>query len=888
MLGRNMHRLPRTLLAGIGISVLLCACGGGGGGSSASTPIDPVDPNPPPSLFTVSGTITTSNSQAVDSDTNDPAALAISNNDPGNAQSISGPITLGGYVNQPGAGAPGRSQQSGDIDDFFRVDLLAGQRITMLVGDFAEADADLYLFDAGGEIVDFSVATGRVESVLVPANGTYLVNAYAFSGATNYILAIGTPNTTGQFDTQHYSIVPWQAVVTYNDDKRAAGKPSPGEEVARAMGMEQRAGGPGRSRLLAMTRGQHTAQQPGVAGVKATAIGDPDVRARWETLMAIKSLRRDPRIRHAEPNYRVNALATPNDQAYPLQWHYPLIGLPEAWDTTTGDPLVVVAVIDSGVLANHPDLAGQLVEGYDFISDPQNAADGDGIDPDPQDTAVGGGDAASSFHGTHVSGTVAARGGNLMGVAGSAYSSRVMPLRALGQDGGGTSYDVDQAVRYAAGLANDSGTVPDRPAQIINLSLGGAPFSQATQALFDEVRAAGVLVVAAAGNQASTAPVYPAAYNGVISVSAVDAQRRLAPYSSTGPTIDVAAPGGNNSVDLNGDGYPDGVLSTGGTVGNNGINFTYTFANGTSMASPHVAGVLALMKSVNAQLTPADIDAMLAVGELSDDLGAPGRDDRFGHGIINAQRAVLAALQAGGTTPADNPRLVTSANALNFGRDTTSLSLILRNGGKGELALTNLSASQPWLQVAPVAVDAAGLGEYAVSVDRSGFTPGIYTADIIAESSVNALAVQVLVSVGDGSAGVGAGVIYVLLYDPVLDETVGEFATGGNGTSYPFRFTDIPAGRYELLAGTDADNDLLICDAGEACGAWLTIDQPLSIELEGNRSDLDFPVEYLVNLPSASGTGATGGALGRATDTAKRRIGASQAAATGSPRSVSD
>jgi serine protease len=223
--------------------------------------------------------------------------------------------------------------------------------------------------------------------------------------------------------------------------------------------MEQRAGGPGRSRLLAMTRGQHTAQQPGVAGVKATAIGDPDVRARWETLMAIKSLRRDPRIRHAEPNYRVNALATPNDQAYPLQWHYPLIGLPEAWDTTTGDPLVVVAVIDSGVLANHPDLAGQLVEGYDFISDPQNAADGDGIDPDPQDTAVGGGDAASSFHGTHVSGTVAARGGNLMGVAGSAYSSRVMPLRALGQDGGGTSYDVDQAVRYAAGLANDSGTV---------------------------------------------------------------------------------------------------------------------------------------------------------------------------------------------------------------------------------------------------------------------------------------------------------------------------------------------------------------------------------------------------------------------------------------------
>jgi serine protease len=615
--------------------------------------------------------------------------------------------------------------------------------------------------------------------------------------------------------------------------------------------------------LLALRRGLVSAQQMdrrlGKAALKSGAISAPDVRARWETLMTIKSLRKDPRVRFAEPNYLVKALAVPDDEAYPLQWHYPLIGLPDAWETTTGDPEVVVAVVDTGILADHPDLAGQLVDGYDFVRDPDSALDGDGIDPDPEDAAGNSGSASESFHGTHVSGTIAARGNNLLGVAGSAYSSRVMPLRVLGAGGGGTSYDVDQAVRYAAGLPNDSGGLPQKPADIINLSLGGAPFSQATQALYDQVRAAGVMVVAAAGNQASSAPTYPAAYENVISVSAVDAQRRLAAYSNTGPQVDVTAPGGDNSVDLNGDGYPDGILSTSGRVSDGGVNFVYSFLNGTSMAAPHVAGVLALMKSVNPALTPADIDALLAAGELSDDLGPAGRDNQFGHGIINAQRAVFAALEASGNSPADNPRLVASSSALSFGSNSTTLSLILRNGGKGDLQLSGVSASEPWLQVAALNVDAAGLGEYVVSVDRSGLAAGIYTADIIARSSVNNLAVQVLVSVGSPDTGTDVGVIYILLYDPLLDETVAQFASGGNGTSYPYRFTDVPAGVYEIVAGTDADNDLVICDAGEACGAWLTIDQPILFEADSDLAELDFPVEYLVSLPNSSNTGGLAG-----------------------------
>ncbi|MEZ5570461.1 MAG: S8 family peptidase [Halioglobus sp.] len=831
------------------ISLLATACGGGGGGSSSSssTPVDPVDPVPPAATYTLSGTITTSTSQAVDSDTNDPVQPAVSNDDPSNPQLISNPITLGGYINLPGTGAEGRSQQSGDIDDFFRVDLLAGQRITMLVGDFNQADADLYLYDINRNLVDFSASTGQVESLLVPANGTYLVNANAYSGATTDILVIGAPNTPAQ-SVESYEIVPWQAVVTYKDDSAT------GEEVMQSMGMEQRAGDRGRERLMALRRGAISVlqqeQRLGRAAAKRSTISDPDLRARWETLMTIKALRKNPRVRFAEPNYQVRALAIPNDDAYPLQWHYPLIGLPDAWDTTTGDPGVVVAVVDTGILATHPDIVGQLVQGYDFVRDPVSAGDGDGIDANPRDEIDTAGSTSQSFHGTHVSGTVSARGNNLIGVAGSAFSCRVMPVRALGTGGGGTSYDVDQAVRFAAGLPNDSGTVPQQRADVINLSLGGSPFSQATQNLYNEVRAAGVMVVAAAGNEASDAPGYPAAYDGVISVSAVDAQQRLTTYSNTGPQIDVAAPGGDNSVDLNGDGYPDGILSTGGSVSAGGVNFVYSFLSGTSMAAPHVAGVLALMKSVNPNLTPADVDAMLAAGELSDDLGVPGRDNQFGYGIINAQRAVLAALEATGTSPADNPRLVASSSVLNFGSSTTSLTLTLRNGGKGDLELFNLTTSAPWLQIAPVSVDAAGLGDYAVTVDRSSLAAGIYTAEISAESSINTLTVQALVSAGSTTEA-DVGVIYILLYDPVQDDTVAQYVSGGNGGSYPFQFIDIAAGEYEIIAGTDADNDLTICDAGEACGAWLTIDQPILIKLNSSLTNLDFPVEYQVSLPSS-------------------------------------
>jgi serine protease len=868
-----MQHTLSALATSVALTLLISACGGGGGGGGGGDnpgePDPPVIPTPTPTPtenFQLTGTITASQSQAVDSDTNDPTRIAVANDHPSSPQVLANPVTLGGYVNQPDTGAEGRSQILGDPDDYFLVDLLAGQQITMLIADFESADADLYLYDTLGNILDLSIDTGDLEVLTVSKAGTYIVNVFAFDGATNYILAIGAPGTSA-LPTSQPDIVPFEMVVEFKDTLLDTSANSAIDSTATSMGMQQLAGGPGRNRLMALRNNVQSKQikaRLGKAAGKLDQIGNAALRDRWETLMAIKTLRKDPRVQYAEPNYRVRAFATPNDEAYPIQYHYPLIGLPEAWDISTGSPDVIVAVVDTGILSNHPDLAGQLVGGYDFVRDSINAGDGNSIDPNPEDPGDSSSTSTGGFHGTHVLGTIAARGNNQIGVVGAAFTAKAMPLRALGIDGGGTSYDVNQAIRYAAGLPNDSGSVPAKPADIINLSLGGGFFSPAEQNLFDQVRTAGVMVVAAAGNEATTAPSYPAAYDNVISVSAVDGQRRITSYSNTGAQVDVAAPGGDSSADLNGDGYPDGVLSTIGSMNGGDINFAYRFLDGTSMASPHVAGVLALMKSVNPDLTPDDIDALLVSGALTDDLGPPGRDNTYGNGLINAQLGIFAALEAAGNSPADNPRLVSSASTLNFGGTGTSLELLLRNGGKGDLTLNSVTSSEPWLQFQPLDVDESGLGSYNIMVDRSGLSAGVYDGTITAESSVNIILLRALISVGGAGSGSDVGVIYILLYDPATDEPVTQFVSAGESSVYPFQFFDIPAGEYEIIAGSDADNDLFICDAGEACGAFLTIDQPIFIQVEDDMEGLDFPVEYQVLLPQISGqqTGSAGQSSG--------------------------
>ncbi len=839
-----------------------------------------------PEGFSITGTISVASSTAVDSDVNDPDAEFQANDTPATAQSISNPVTLSGYVNQPGFGDAGRSQTSGDISDFYRVVLVAGETITLFVAEPSIGDVDLFLWDASGtNILNLSESPGPIESLTVPSTGEFLVEAFAFPippnsrGASNYILVIGQAQPTASAGGFRLSddFIPSDVILRYRDGSMAPAGQAERTRVESTHGLSRRAGA--RHRAMLMRFGQRRRLNLPSQDAAATkeidrraALPSDEDRRKHETLLAIKALNREPSVAYAEPNYLRQPLFEPSDQFYDIQkWHYEMINLPAAWDLTInegvpfGFPSVTVAVIDTGVLITHPDLQSQLApQGYDFISDPGNSLDGDGIDPNPDDPGDGGSFSRSSFHGTHVAGTVAAATDNTIGVAGVAGGVRILPLRVCGFFGC-SSFDIIRAVNYAAGVPIDDPPNPPIPAippvDVINLSLGGGAFSLLEQEAFIEARDAGVVVVAAAGNESTSAPSYPAAYDGVISVSAVGIDKNLASYSNTGSTIDVAAPGGDSGPDINGDGFPDLVLSTGADDSSGLIRFVYPFFAGTSMASPHVAGVIALMKSVNFDLIPEDIDLMLAAGDLTDDIGDPLRDDSFGYGLINAQKEVAAALNAGGAPPPDNPTLDITPGALNFGTAITSIEITARNVRTGFLELTGVTVPVPWLTVdavpGPIGLDGA---TYTVTVDRDATGPvdGIYSTEITFQSNVNDVRVPVIMQVSSIPLGSDAGFVYVLLVDKQTgnlagrcdnDLLAGQCGIGVINGQYAFTFVDVPPGDYEMIAGTDADNDLFICDAGEACGAYLTLDQPSDITVvDANLSGIDFPVGHSVGI----------------------------------------
>ena len=844
----------RALLMGTVFGLLLQACGGGGGSDNPSPPSPPSPPPPAAQKYTISGTVRPAAGAAIDNDVNDPAALYQPNDTIADAQPIPNPVTLGGYANQPGSGPSGRSQSVGDQMDFYRVNLLAGQALNLFIAsDGLRNDLDLGLYDLAGTLLDASVSQSRVESLTVETSGDYLVVVQADRGASNYVLTIGQSlATTGEGMRLSDRFVLGEAVVQFQDSATLAAHGTLAH--ARTLNLTAQSLGEKaeRSRLVDFDDYpkllQSTTAAPCIPSVlpDSSATASADLELRLQTLCMVKNLHLDLAIENASPNYLRATQFVPNDPLYSFQWHYPQMSLPPAWDLTTGAD-VIVAVIDTGIVLSHPDLQGQWVAGYDFIKDPGNALDGDGIDPDPTDNGdQSNPDGSSSFHGTHVAGTVAAATNNRVGVAGVAFGAKVMPLRAVGRFGG-SLYDIEQAVRYAAGLPNDSGTVPPRRADVINLSLGSTGSAASEQATLDQARAAGVIVVAAAGNSGTKTRFYPAAYSGVIAVSAVTLSKTLAPYSSFGSWIDVAAPGGSTATDLNGDGKPDGVLSTvatdaGGTLAND-----YVIWQGTSMATPHVAGVAALMKARAPNLTPQQFDNLLASGALTEDIGVTGRDDQFGYGLLNAYQAVAAVSEQ----PVDpTPILAVSPSALNFGTVLNSQTLVVLNGGTGNLTVNPPTEdSGGWLNVKPMQIDANGLGIYTVSVNREVLADGVYSATLTLASSANTIQIKAIVQVANHLSAGAMGYQYVLLTDTDTGATVANAAvTLQVDGSYRYTFSDILVGTYEIFAGSDSNNNFLICEAGETCGAYLTTDKPVQIRVDGDQSGLDFVSGYTVNL----------------------------------------
>jgi serine protease len=366
----------------------------------------------------------------------------------------------------------------------------------------------------------------------------------------------------------------------------------------------------------------------------------------------VAEYRADPQVAYVVPDRLNRPQATPNDTEYTKQWDLfettAGMRVPGAWDLATGSG-VTVAVIDTGYVT-HSDLGANIVAGYDFISDTAVANDGNGRDSNPADPgdwtaanecAQGDPASGSSWHGTHVAGTIAAVTNNSKGVAGIAYGAKVSPLRVLGKCGGYDS-DIIDAITWASG-----GTVSGVPAntnvaKVINMSLGGGgTCSTATQNAINAAVGRGTTVVVAAGNDNANAANYsPASCNNVISVAATDRAGNRSYYSNYGTVVDIAAPGGETNSTT-----ADGIYSTLNSGAQGPSGETYKYYQGTSMAAPHIAGLAALMKSANSSLTPAQIESAIK----SNSRALPGTcSGGCGSGLADAAKTVQAV--KGGTS----------------------------------------------------------------------------------------------------------------------------------------------------------------------------------------------------------------------------------------------
>ena len=502
----------------------------------------------------------------------------------------------------------------------------------------------------------------------------------------------------------------------------------------------------------------------GVQHMRRLAVGADVVRAdakldRAEAETLMRKLAADPNVEYVEVD-RLNTIRlTPNDTRYGEQWGYSGtygIKANQAWDVTNGAGSVV-AVLDTGITA-HSDLAANLLPGYDFINDTTVSNDGNGRDNDPSDPGdwvsanqCGGIHAAqgSSWHGTHVAGTIAAVTNNAKGVAGVAYGAKIVPVRVLGTCGGYDS-DIADAIIWASGGTVSGVPANANPAEVINLSLGGSgACGSTTQAAINGAVSRGTTLVIAAGNDnTNVSNASPANCNNVIAVASTTSTGARSSFSNYGALIDIAAPGSNILSPLN------SGTTTPGTE-------SYAAYNGTSMATPHVAGVVALLQAVSTTpKTPAQVEALIKAN-VTPFPSTPSQS--IGPGILNAKAVVDAANGGGNPNP--------GGTVLNNGVPITGLSgaasstqfftvqvpagasnlVIASSGGTGDADMYVRAGSQPTTSTYDCRPYKTGNAE---SCSFATPVAGTYHVMLSAYSAFSGVSLQASWSTGGGSGGV--------------------------------------------------------------------------------------------------------------------------------------
>ncbi|MFN2359731.1 MAG: S8 family serine peptidase [Marinobacter sp.] len=810
-----MIRIVLSTAGLISCVLLLAGCGGSSGGSAEE----------PPDL---AGVIDIESGTRVDADTADDIRLdeAKDNNTAARAQSLPPGATSGGYLSvSRGTYSTGTVDTFSffeDTKDVYVAELSSGDRIAaqvFLSPDQAPAPPDRtlrILKQQEGDLVEIvsDSASGNLDSSIItlPDNfesGSYLIEVTTTGGIPfRYVLTLAD-QASGSVMNTHYaapSFMVDEAIVSFEPEHD-------NNTMAAAMSVSERQD---------LGRGAWLMRRNGTRNPAAMA-SSRSHDAREDTLEWIRELRDQPGVRSAEPNYLYSSqqVSPDDDTFFDRQWNLPLTRAQMAWQAAPNvGKSIGIAVMDTGLFSStptsggnwHPDLDAnvELIPGeiMDYVRgdldiDEEDDGERDRNPSDPGD----GKDRSSNFHGTHVAG-IAAAADNSIGIVGMAPSATIYPVRVLGRDGVGSSADLIAALTWAAGRSE---------IDVINFSLGGLGPSDSLKEAIDEAWANGKLIVAAAGNQGTDEPTYPAAYANVIGVGAVDGGSVRASYSNVGESVNVVAPGGDASRDANQDGTADVIISAWGRDDSGTFEPGHAGLQGTSMAAPHVAGVYALMKA-ESSITPGEFRNLLRNGALTEEVG-PAFE--YGAGLINALAAMDAALE--GSFPVT---LGASPSALQFNSAVVSAELEFSVYPEDRtVEITDVTPGADWLKLGNISADPTQ--PLAVSVDPSGLEDNKrYTTDLVIAynpetGTPTTLTVPVSLRMGTAADDRDAGRHYILLVSADDErDTIEQVVASASDGQYRFAFDNVEPGEYFLVAGTDIDNNGLICENGEACAEY--------------------------------------------------------------------
>ena len=792
-------------------------CSGSGGSSaSSSVSLKLIEP-----LYNLSGKVQVAYNSFADSDVPNTDFTSISNNTASTAQVLSLPAQLIGYASK-------------DTDewDAYKVVVSKNQYVSLEIADYDEADTtkndlDLIIVDLDLNIIADSESTKSYEFLSMP-EGEYFIAVKAYAGASKYVLSVGTKFT------QSYSASVFSSEFEYVGDKLLIQKKEIlqiAQDAAwkQSQLMDQLGFDKGSDYSVYSYSEKDEFLDPRKVFKKFGFLNDssqmskalrtknPEIISQAEKRKFIALLNANTPEYTILPNIAVSSHAFSSDPEYYRQWNHVAINLDTALNSIGSTVKeVVVAVLDSG----RPEVGSRAYYDTNYVDDEMDfldeiflnnslytngGNDGNGVDADATDAAW----AYETFtsHGTHVASTIAAKnnGYKINGMA-----VKVMPIRVLpNYPYAGGLNGILEGFKYAAGLPNSSGQLPSKRADVINASLGAA--SSEYCSFLDPILATGIIIVASAGNDGNSINSYPASCPGVISVAAIDKDFNRAPYSQYNANVDIAAPGGFTDFgDRNGDGVSDGVYAWGNQNELKAIQ-------GTSMASPHVAGAIALMKSVQPTLTYDDVSSILASGGMTNDLGAIGRDNSFGHGLLDVAKAISSLTNFNSETANTFGSL--SQSRYDFGSSEVSIDMKLSKYGSGDLKVTGLAADNTEGLSYTYEADAEGFGDYVISLDRSVYENGTFHNAIYFKFDNNTYARGYITYNVGPEPPLGSLELAVI----GIRDSSGEYIASKSqrldltsGTA-DFTFTDLKPGPYDIVIATDIDSDGLSCSRGEFC-----------------------------------------------------------------------